>query len=141
VRGREFSTAARADGRCVRIVVVSDHPFTRAAGVVWMLEKLGRPYELRFVDLLKGDQRTPEFRAWNPMGKIPLIVDGDAKVTESAAIGLYLADRYALGRLAPQFDDPERGTYLRWILFAPSVIEPGCLAHAAKLEFRPSNAG
>ena len=45
--------------------------------------------------------------------------------TEVAAIGLYLADRYAAGRLAPTLDDPARGTYFRWALFAPSVIEPG----------------
>jgi glutathione S-transferase len=46
--------------------------------------------------------------ALNPMGKLPILVDGDAVVTESAAIGLYLADRHSLGRLAPAPDDPAR---------------------------------
>jgi len=51
---------------------------------------------------------------FNPMGKLPILIDGEQVVTEVAAIGLYLADRYALCRLAPAPDDPKRGTYLRW---------------------------
>jgi glutathione S-transferase len=77
----------------------------------------------------------------NPMGKLPILTDGDAVVTESAAIGLYLADRYAPGRLAPALDDPKRGTYLRWSLFAPSVIEPGSMAKAANWNYKPGQAG
>ena len=61
--------------------------------------------------------------------------------SESAAIALYLADRYAYGRLAPRVDDPARGTYLRWSFFAPSVIEPGALAKRAGWEFKASQAG
>jgi glutathione S-transferase len=122
-------------------IVLYHHPFSRAAGVVWMLEELGIPYELRFVDIMQGAQKSAELVALNPMGKLPTLVDGDAVVTESAAIGLYLADRYSLGRLAPRPDDPARATYLRWSLFAPSVIEPGSLAKAAHWEFKPSQAG
>jgi glutathione S-transferase len=117
------------------------HPFSRAAGVVWTLEELGRPYELTFVDIMKGAQKAPDFTEMNPMGKIPLLVDGDVVVTESAAISLYLADRYASGELAPKLDDPRRGTYLRWALFAPSVIEPGALAHSSGWQFKPGQAG
>jgi glutathione S-transferase len=122
-------------------VTLFHHPFSRASNVVWMLEELGIPYELRFVDFANGEQKSPEILALNPMGKLPIITDGDAVVTESAAIGLYLADRYSLGNLAPALDDPARSTYLRWSLFAPSVIEPGMLAKASGWQFRPSNAG
>ncbi len=117
------------------------HPWSRAANVVWMLEELGIPYELVFVDIMKGEQKKPEMLAMNPMGKLPILVDGDAVVTESAAIAVYLADRYSLGKLAPATDDPARGTYLRWTFFAPSVIEPGTMAHGAKWEFKPGQAG
>jgi glutathione S-transferase len=117
------------------------HPFSRAAGVVWALEEVGAPYELVWVDLRKGEHKQGDVAAHNPMGKVPVLVDGDALITETAAIDIYLADRYALGRLAPALDDPMRGTYLRWAFFAPSVIEPGSLAASAKWEFRPSNAG
>jgi glutathione S-transferase len=122
-------------------VVLYHHPFSRAAGVVWALEEVGIDYELKFVDLFKGEHRAPEMLALNPMGKLPILVDGDEIVTEAAAIGLYLADRYAPGRLAPALDDPKRGTYLRWILFAPSVIEPGVMAKAAAWEFQETRAG
>ncbi|WP_428262859.1 glutathione S-transferase family protein [Haliangium sp.] len=122
-------------------LILYHHPFSRAATVLWMLEELGRPYELRYVDLQAGEQRKPEFLALNPMGKLPVLTDGDTVVTETAAIGLYLADRYALGRLAPQLDDPARATYLRWSLYAPSVIEPGAMAKASGWEFRPQQAG
>src|SRR5262245_39760525 len=117
------------------------HPYSRAAGVVWTLEEVGEPYELVFVDLFKGAQKAGDVVALNPMGKVPLLVDGDAVVSESAAIALYPADRYASGRLAPRLDDPRRGAYFRWTLFAPSVIEPASLAEGAGWEYKPSQAG
>ena len=122
-------------------IVLHHHPFTRAANVVWMLEELGVPYTLVHLSLQKGEHKTPAMLALNPMGKLPVIVDDGVVVTESAAIGLYLADRYGLGGLAPATDDPARGTYLRWSLFAPSVIEPGSMARAASWAFREGSAG
>jgi len=122
-------------------LVLYHHPFSRAANVLWMLEELGVDHELRFVDLLAGAHKAPELVALNPMGKLPILTDGDQVVTEVAAIGLYLADRYALGRLAPKTDDPLRGTYLRWSLFAPSVIEPGAMAKMNNWQAKPSQAG
>jgi glutathione S-transferase len=122
-------------------IVLHHHPYSRAANVLWMLEEVGVPYELRFVDIMKGAQKLPEHLALNAMGKLPVLVDGDAIVTESAAIGLYLADRYSAGKLAPALDDPARGVYLRWSLFAPSVIEPGAMAKANAWAFKPGQAG
>ena len=86
------------------------HPFTRAAAVVTMLEELGVPYKLEFVDVRKSAHKDPDFLALNPMGKLPMLRDGDALITESAAIGMYLADRYAPGRLAPARDPELLGT-------------------------------
>src|SRR5262249_10522859 len=94
-----------------------------------------------FVNLHAGAQKAPEILALNPMGKLPILTEGDAVVTESAAIGLYLADRHAYGRLAPRVDDPARGTYLRWSLFAPSVIEPGAMAKVAGWQYKDGQAG
>jgi glutathione S-transferase len=122
-------------------LILYHHPYSRAATVLWMLEEISVDYELRFVDFLSGAHKAPELVALNPMGKLPILTDGDQVVTEVAAIGLYLADRYALGRLAPKLDDPRRGTYLRWSLFAPSVIEPGAIAKANKWEAKPSQVG
>jgi len=122
-------------------VILYHHPFSRAAGTLWALEEVGVPYELRFVDILGGEQKQPELLGINPMGKLPTLQDGEAVVTEAAAICIYLADRYAPGNLAPALDDPRRGTFLRWSLFAPSVIEPGAMAKAAGWEYSASSAG
>ncbi len=122
-------------------LVLHHHPFSRAANVVWMLEEVGCEYSLAFVDLMAGAQKEAAHRTLNPMGKVPVLVDGEAVVSEAAAIAVYLADRYAMGRLAPALDAPERGSYLRWSFYAPSVIEPGCLAKSAEWEFRPGQAG
>src|SRR6476469_8732643 len=98
-------------------IVLYHHPFSRAANVVWMLEEVGAPYELRFVDIMKGEQKKPDILALNRMGKLPIVVDDGTVVTEAAAIAMYLGDRYAYGKLAPKVDDPARGTYFRWTFF------------------------
>jgi glutathione S-transferase len=116
-------------------ITLFHHPFSRAANVVWMLEEVGVPYQLRWVDMLAGAQKSTELLALNPMGKLPVLVDGDAVVTESAAIALYLGDRYAAGRLAPALDDPARAAYLRWAFFTPSVMEPAAAARTSGGEF------
>ncbi|MCR9164426.1 MAG: glutathione S-transferase family protein [Nannocystaceae bacterium] len=122
-------------------VVLHHHPQTRAANVVWLLEEVGCEYTLEYVDLKTGAQKSDTFKALNPMGKVPTLLDGDVVVAEVAAIGMYLADKYAAGRLAPALDAPERGAYLRWICYGPSVIEPGCMAKAAGWDFKPGSAG
>lgn len=122
-------------------IVLHHHPYSRASSVVWMLEEVGAPYELRWVDIMKGGQKTTEFLARNPMGKLPVIEDGDTVVTETAAIGLYLGDRYSSGKLAPAVDDPARGPYLRWALFSPSVLEPACAAKPSGGEFNAGAVG
>jgi glutathione S-transferase len=122
-------------------ITLYHHPFSRAAGVLWMLEEVGAKYDLHFVDIMAGQQKSPDILALNPMGKLPVLTDGDQVVTESAAIGLYLADRYSPGELAPRFDDPARATYLRWSLFPPSVIEPGAMAKSGGWDYKPGQAG
>lgn len=123
------------------MITLYHHPFSRAAGSLWALEEAGQPYELSFVDIMKGGQKSADIVAINPMGKLPTLTDGDVVVTEAAAIALYLADRYSPGNLAPALDDPRRGTYLRWAFYAPSVIEPGATAKMYKVEFKPGQVG
>ena len=122
-------------------IVLYHHPWSRASGTVWMLEETGVDYELRWVDIMAGAQKTPEFLSLNPMGKLPVLVDGDVVVSESAAIGVYLGDRYASGRLAPALDDPARGSYLRWAFFSPSVIEPAAAARPSGGNFNAGAVG
>lgn len=122
-------------------IALYHHPYSRAGTVVWMLEEVGVDYTLKWVDIQAGAQKTPEFLALNPMGKLPVLDDNGAIVTETAAIGLYLGDRYAAGRLAPALDDPARAAYLRWSCFSPSVIEPAAAARPSGGEFNAGSVG
>jgi len=100
-------------------------PQTRAARVLWMLEEAQLEHELVLVDIRDpGSISNPEFHAASPMGKVPALIDGEVKLSESAAICLYLADRYPQTGLAPAIDDPLRGQFLYWMFFTPAVIEP-----------------
>lgn len=99
-------------------------PRTRASRILWMLAEMGEPFEVEAVDLLKPETKSVEFLAASPMGKVPAIADGPVKIADSAAIALYLADRYPASALAPAIDDPLRGNYLYWMTFTPGVIEP-----------------
>ena len=90
-----------------------------------MLEELGIDYEMELVDIRSAERNdTAEFLAASPMGKVPALVDGEAALAESAAICLYLADRYAGGTLAPPIDSPDRGRFLYWLMYTPAVVEP-----------------
>jgi glutathione S-transferase len=98
---------------------------TRSSRIAWMLEELGLDHERVTIDIddpAKKDD--PDFRAASPMGKVPALADGEVRLCESAAICLYLADRYSAGDLAPALDDAERGAFLYWMFFTPAVLEP-----------------
>jgi glutathione S-transferase len=97
---------------------------SRSSIARWMLEELGEPYDLHVLSLAKGEQQAPDYLAVNPMGKVPALKHGDAVITEAAAICTYLADEFPQARLNVPVGDPRRGTYLRWLFFAPSCIEP-----------------
>ncbi|MXW01670.1 MAG: glutathione S-transferase family protein [Holophagales bacterium] len=98
-------------------------PGTRAVRAVWMLEEANLDYKRVRVDL-SVPERCSELLAASPMGKVPALWDGHVRMWESAAICMYLADRYAPGRLAPASSDPDRGPYLQWMFFSPGAIEP-----------------
>jgi glutathione S-transferase len=90
-----------------------------------MLEEAGVDYELEHVDIRDPARvDSTAFRAASPMRKVPALVDGNVQMSESAAICLYIADRYASGTLAPAIDDPQRGKFLYWLMYTPAVVEP-----------------
>lgn len=100
-------------------------PQTRSTRALWMLEETGVSYERELVDIQNPERRnTAEFIDASPMGKVPALADGEIRMSESAAICLYLADRYSMGALAPAIDDPARGKFLYWLMYTPAVIEP-----------------
>jgi glutathione S-transferase len=103
------------------------NPMSRGRIVHWMLEEVGAPYETKVLSLEKGEHKTPEYLAINPMGKIPTIVHGGTVVTETAAIVAYLADAFPRAGLAPALSDHARGTYYRWLFFGAGCFEPAII--------------
>jgi glutathione S-transferase len=99
------------------------NPMSRGRIVHWMLEEANAPYEMKVVSFAKGEHKSPEFLAVNPMGKIPAIVHRGTVVTEAAAICAYLADAFPAAGLAPKLDDSKRGDYFRWLFFSAGCAE------------------
>lgn len=110
------------------------NPKSRSASARVVPEALGVPYEGKTIDFAAGQTRTPELLTINPMGKLPTLVHDGAVVTEQVAITIYLADRFPKAGLAPAFDAPERGPYLRWLTFYAACFEPALMDHAFKRE-------
>jgi glutathione S-transferase len=99
-------------------------PKTRAFRVLWALEEIGAPYDLVRVNIREGAQATPQYRALNPMMKVPALAEGKRVITESGAILLYLADNFPTAKLAPAASDPRRGRFLQLLFFAAGCLEP-----------------
>ena len=97
-------------------------PMTRAVTTDWMLKELDVPHERIVIASPAGEQ--PEYRAINPMGKVPALVDGDVVITEAAAICAYLADKFPEKGLAPPPGSPERGPYYRYLFLPGVTLEP-----------------
>ncbi|KHL57025.1 glutathione S-transferase family protein [Xanthomonas cannabis] len=120
-----------------RHITLFHNPRSRSRGVLVLLEELGASYDVRLVDLEHAQQRSPEFLAINPMGKIPTIVHGGSVVTEQGAIYQYLAEMYPEAGLSPAPGDADRGAYLRWLAFYGSAFEPAIMDLALKREAPP----
>jgi glutathione S-transferase len=95
---------------------------TRTLRALWGLKELGLEFDYVHVDLIGGEAQTPEFLALNPAGKLPVLVDGAHILPESAAIVLYLAEKYPEKGLLPA-DIDERAQVYRWIMFAMTELE------------------
>jgi len=116
------------------------NPMSRAITTDWMLKELDIEHEQIIIDY--ADTNSNAFRSINPMGKLPVLVDGDTVITETAAICTYLADKYIEKGLAPAIDSLERASYYRYLFIAGNTIEPALTLAHAKLEHpEPKTAG
>jgi glutathione S-transferase len=97
-------------------------PRTRAVRVVWLLEELGLPYTLERVEFAPTSSEF--FIQKTPLGKLPVLEDGEVVMCESGAIVEYVLERYANGRLAPPVGSPLRASFLQWLHFAESTLFP-----------------
>ncbi len=121
-------------------IVFYTNPMSRGRIARWMLEEVGRPYRTVVLDY-GTTMKAPDYLALNPMGKVPAITHRGVTVTECAAVCAYLADAFPDTGLAPAFDDPARGTYLRWMFFAAGPLEAAVTAKSMNLLAPADKAG
>ena len=101
---------------------------SRSQRVLWLLEELGLAYEVkRYQRDAKTMLAPPELRQVHPLGKSPVITDGELTLAESGAILEYLVERYGEGRFAPAPGTPERLRYLYWMHYAEGSLMPPLL--------------
>jgi glutathione S-transferase len=88
---------------------------------LWTLEELGLPYQLR---MLPFPPRVfaKEYLGINPLGTIPLLLDGETRMTESAGIAQYLVSRYGPTPLAVDVDEPDYGAFINWLHFGEATL-------------------
>lgn len=99
-----------------------EFPPTRSIRARWTLQELGVDFESISIDLRAGAHHTPEFLKLNPAGRIPVLVDGDLVLSESVAIVLYLAEKYAARGFIPK-DLAQRAHFHQWLFFATNELE------------------
>ena len=110
-------------------------PMSRSFSIHWLLEEIGRPYETEHVDIRQKGGVPESYRAIQPNKKVPAIVHDGTVVTERAAIAIYLAEKFPEAELAPRIGDPERASYLTWLVYADAVMDPCIAARAQGLTY------
>lgn len=110
------------------MITVHHLEHSRSQRVLWLLEELGVPYEIK---AYSRDPKTmlapPELRAVHPLGKSPVIVDDGVTVAETGAIVEWILERHAGGRLAPPAGTPERARLTYWLHYAEGSAMPPLL--------------
>ena len=99
-------------------------PASRAERVLWLLEELELPYELNSMPFHPEALKSDEHRKRHPLGRIPVLEDGDVSIYESGAIVEYLIARHSNGELKPDISDPDFPNYLQWFHYCEGMIMP-----------------
>lgn len=94
-----------------------------------LLEELGVPFRLQRVEREQGAHKSPSYLKLNPNGLIPVLVDGDLVLYESAAILLHLADTHPQAGLAPALGSAERAHLYKWLMWLTNTLQPALIAY------------
>jgi glutathione S-transferase len=122
------------------MITLFHSPRTRSSRFIFLLEELGAPYRIHSIARTDGaigrDPANP-----HPHGKVPAIDDDGQAVFESAAIALYLTDRFPQNRIGPVVGDAKRGAYVTWLAYYAGVMEPAWTMSFLKVEAPKMMAG
>ena len=94
-----------------------------------LLEEMGLPFELKLVDRTRGAHKSPEYLKLNPNGLIPVLVDGDMVLYETAAICLHLTDMHPEMGLAPAVGTIERAQFYKWLMWLTNTFQPAIIMY------------
>ncbi len=97
-------------------------PNSRAVRTAWLLFELDLEFDIERYQLGDKAMRSPEFRAVSPNGRVPILDDGDVRISESTAIAQYLVARYGESRFAPEVSSSDFSTYLQWLHYGEGMI-------------------
>jgi glutathione S-transferase len=124
------------------MITLFHRPQTRSSRFIFLLEELGAPYRVQIVSTRTRDG-TGEVDPANPHphGKVPAISDDGVVVFESAAVVLYLTDKYPQNGVGPALGDAQRGAYLSWLAYYAGVFEPALVSKFTKAEVPRVTAG
>ena len=99
-------------------------PNSRAGRILWLLEELELPYELNKMQFSPTDLKSDEHRARHPLGRVPVLDDGDIQIWESGAITEYILERHKNGGLKPAVDSEHFPMYLQWFHYCEGMVMP-----------------
>lgn len=124
------------------MITLYHRPNTRSTRFIFLLEELEAPYEIRLVSIRTRDGGGAVDPANpHPHGKVPVISDDGIVVHESAAIALYLTDKFPKNCIGPLPGERERGTYLSWLAYYAGVFEPAFVSKVMNWEAPRGTAG
>ena len=99
-------------------------PNSRAGRIVWLLEELELPYEINKMAFHPKDLKSDEHRERHPLGRVPVLDDGDVRIYESGAIVEYILERHKNGGLKPDVDSSDYPNYLQWFHYCEGMVMP-----------------
>ncbi|MEM9405427.1 MAG: glutathione S-transferase family protein [Acidobacteriota bacterium] len=99
-------------------------PRSRSLRIVWLMAELGLDYELCQLDFHPKDLKSDQHRARHPLGRVPVLEDGDQTIYESGAIVWYVCSKHADGALLPSVDAPEYAEFLQWFHYTEGMVMP-----------------
>ncbi|WP_321814874.1 MULTISPECIES: glutathione S-transferase family protein [unclassified Paraburkholderia] len=105
------------------------YPSNASMAPHFVLEEIGQPFELALVDRTQDKHKSPEYLKLNPNGLIPVLIDGDLVLYETAAICLHLADKFPQTQLAPAFGTPERSQFYMWLMWLTNTFQATLIAY------------
>ena len=105
------------------------YPGTAAMTPHILLEERGVPFELVLVDRAADAHKRPDYLKLNPNGLIPVLTDGDFVLYETAAICLYLCDRYPAAGLAPDLGSAERAQFYKWLVWLTNTLQTALIIY------------